>query len=97
MSLDYTMEVLVTSRHAAETDAFERAVEIMQNFGFKKSTHVLKVFNSVEPQLGNLSNAANDICKINLQCSVIFLYLLGETIEASQLYSSAKREKFQIA
>lgn len=30
------MGVLVTSKHAAETDAFERAVEIMQNFGFIK-------------------------------------------------------------
>lgn len=50
--MDHTMEVLVTSKHAAETDALERAVEIMQNFGFiKKNTHVLKVFNSVEPQL----------------------------------------------
>lgn len=43
----------MTSKHAAETDAPERAVEITQNFGFikKKNTHVLKVFNSVEPQL----------------------------------------------
>lgn len=36
MVLDYTMEVLVTSKHAAEMDAFETAVEIMQNFAFIK-------------------------------------------------------------
>lgn len=34
--MDCTMDVLVTSKHAAETDAFERAVEIMQSFGFIK-------------------------------------------------------------
>lgn len=34
--MGYIMEVLVTSKHAAATDAFERAVEIMQNFGFMK-------------------------------------------------------------
>lgn len=28
------LEVLVIPKHAAETDALERAVEIMQNFGF---------------------------------------------------------------
>lgn len=34
--MDDTTEVLVTSKHAAETDAFERAAEITQNFGFIK-------------------------------------------------------------
>lgn len=53
MFVGHTMDVSMTSKHAAETDAPERAVEITQNFGFikKKNTHVLKVFNSVEPQL----------------------------------------------
>jgi len=31
--MDDTTGVLVTSKHAAETDAFERAAEITQNFG----------------------------------------------------------------
>lgn len=45
------MEVLVTPKHAPEADAFERAMEIMQHFGFIRIYSYFKVFNSLEPQL----------------------------------------------
>lgn len=46
---DRTTEVLVTSKHAAEMGAFERAVEVTQNFDFIKICLCFKIFNSVEP------------------------------------------------
>lgn len=39
----------MTSKHAAEMGAFERAVEVTQNSGFIKICSCFKIFNSVEP------------------------------------------------